>query len=65
MLQGHGALVSEQHNDPNRINTNTKYNVVQDSINNTCDKIVLLMHTNLNCNVVQDSIKNIHDTIVL
>ena len=39
----HGLIVfmSEQQNNPNRLHTNPNYNVVQDSINNTYDTILL------------------------
>ena len=57
--------MSEQQNNTNRLHTNPNEHVVQDSIKNVYDTIVLWLHTNPNCNVVQDSIKNTYHTIVL
>ena len=41
VLQGLGVLVSDQENNPNRLHTNPNCNVVQDSINNTYNTIVI------------------------
>ena len=65
VLKGRGVFVLEQHINTNRLHTNPNYNVVQDSINNTYDTIVLWLHKNPNCNVVQDSINVTYDTNVL
>ena len=43
--------MSDQHNNPNRLQTNPIFNVVQDSINNTYDTIVLQTAVNLTYNV--------------
>ena len=65
VMKGRGFFVSDQKNNPNRLHTNLKWNVVQDSINNTYNTIVLWLHINLNCNIVQDSINNTCDKISL
>ena len=57
--------MSEKQNDPNRLHTNSTCNVLQDSINNMYDTILLWLHTNTNSNVVQDSIKNTYNIILL
>ena len=41
VLQVRGVFMLEHHNNPNRLHTNTNFTVVQDSINNTYDAIVL------------------------
>ena len=48
VLQGCGLIVSEQKNNTNRLHKNCNEHVVQDSINNTYDKIVLWLYTNPN-----------------
>ena len=65
VLQGCRVFVSEKQNDPNRLHTNSSCNVLQDSINNMYDTILLWLHTNTNSNVVQDSIKNTCNIILL
>ena len=65
VMQGRGVFLREQKSNPNRLHTHLNKNVVQDSIRNTYNTIVLWLHTNTNWNVVQDSINNTYDTIVL
>ena len=50
-LQGRRVIVPEHQNNQNRLHTNPNCNVVQDSINNTYDTIVLLKTINCTYNV--------------
>ena len=51
VLQGRGVFVSEQQNNTNRLHTNQNCNVVQDSVQNTYDTIVLQTTINRTYNV--------------
>ena len=57
--------MSDQKNNTNRLHTIWNYRVVQDSINDMYDTIVLWLHTNPNCNVVQDSMNTTYNTTLI